>query len=187
MFTELGQKIEHYLGEHYPLFMNYNYGSDLYLCGGAIRDLMIGQEPKDIDLFLLHNRQAIFDFIKQNNLLYRQNSFGDPKILLSGKEIDFFSIDNFSDVVMYNVDGLFYNLTKHQFALQGFENMLECGAVVTVKKDNLHPSADRTAERRQKVYKFVSPIKKNSIFKSLKNDLENYKPNAGDKEGERSI
>jgi len=109
MLKELGQKIERYLLKNYPIFMNYEYGSDLYICGGAIRDLMIGHEPKDVDLFLLNNKEAILNFINKNNLNYRQNSFGDPKILLSDKEIDFFSINNFSDVIMYNVDGLFYN------------------------------------------------------------------------------
>ena len=173
MLRELSCKIDEYLIKYYPMFINHDFGSDLYLCGGLIRDLIIGKNPKDIDLFLLNNREGVFNFIKENGLEYKLNSFGNPKILLGEKEIDFIPIGNLDEIIVYNTDGLFYNVSQHKFVVKGFEEALQKERVEIVNDDLLHPNSLRFKERNEKVVCFMKILKNRGLIDMLKKDIEN--------------
>ncbi|MCI8555760.1 MAG: hypothetical protein HFI85_04255 [Clostridia bacterium] len=172
MLKQLSKRIDEYLIKNYSMFVNHDYGSDLYLCGGLIRDMIIGKKPKDIDLFLLNNREGIFDFIEKHNLKYKLNTFGKPKILMDEKEIDFIPLKNLDEIIVYNIDGLFYNASQHKFVVKGFENALQTGRAVIVNDDLLHPNSSRFKERSAKIFGFMEELKRRGIVQEIKNDIE---------------
>jgi len=175
MFKELGYKINEYLLENYPLFFNGRFGKDLYVCGGVIRDLMLDKDPKDIDFFMIDNKKAINSFISRNQLYHTKNSFGNAKVLYDGVDVDLMSVKASSDLVVYNADGLFYNLSTGKFSLQGFENLPQDRKLVLLNDESMHPSSARVLERRVKLQNFVKELDEKDMFEEIESALEEEK------------
>ena len=175
MFKELGYKINDYILENYPLFYNGRFSKDLYVCGGVIRDLMLDKEPKDIDFFMIDNKKEINSFIKRNQLYHTKNSFGNSKVLYDGVDVDFMSVNASSDLVVYNADGLFFNMATGRFVLQGFENLPSDQKLVLLNDESMHPSSARVLERRVKLQNFVKELDERNMFEEIAQAIEEEK------------
>lgn len=175
MFKELGYKINEYLLENYPLFFNGRFSKDLYVCGGVIRDLMLDKDPKDVDFFMIDNKKEINSFIARNQLYHTKNSFGNAKVLYDGVDVDFMSVNASSDLVVYNADGLFFNLATGKFVLQGFENLPQDKKLVVLNDESMHPSSARVLERRVKLQNFVKELDEKDMFGEIEKAIEKEK------------
>lgn len=175
MFKELGLKINDYLLENYPLFFNGRFGKDLYVCGGVIRDLMLDKEPRDIDFFMINNKKSINSFISRNQLYHTKNSFGNAKVLYDGIDVDLMSVNSTSQLVVYNADGIFYNVSTGKFSLQGFENLPQDKKLILLNDENMHPSSARVLERRIKLQNFVKELDEKEMFEEIEEAIEEEK------------
>lgn len=171
MLRELGEKIEVILKRNVPIICETKFASDLYICGGLIKNTMINKKIKDIDLFLLGEKPGFSGFIKQNNLKYRLNRFGNPKAIINGVDVDLATLKSFQDAIVYNIDGLFYNLSQHQFVLAGFEDFVKKEKIEVVNSDLVNPNFIRVLERRCHLNKFARTIKGNGMLSQLREEI----------------
>lgn len=73
------------------------YGYEMYAVGGFVRDLLLGKEPKDLDVLVLVNsvkklEDAIYKLVVEYNLhppILVGKAFGVYKVIIDGEEIDF--------------------------------------------------------------------------------------------------
>lgn len=171
MLWEIKTKIDKILDNKYKFIKN-NFSNNIFLCGGILRDLMVNQKPKDIDFFYTGERENVFKFIKDNSLIYKLNSFGNPKLFYENKGIDFAIGNEFKDMILYNVDGLFYDINKHKFILAGFEDFLASETVKIVNNELIHPNSKRLDERKKKIESFRDELKERGLFIELRKDIE---------------
>ena len=171
MFKELSNKLNNFLQENYSEFVNYPFNKDLYVLGGTIRDVMLDKKPKDVDFLFFDNEAEMFKFLDDTKIKYALNSFGTPKIDYNGKMVDMMSKQNPYNLLMYNVDGLFYNCTKSKFMLLGFENFAETRSLKLLYGDSGHPNPARTLERQVKLRKFTRELKERHLFEEIENSF----------------
>lgn len=89
--------------------------SPIYLVGGAIRDLMLANIPKDLDFVVVgeEHLEWVMLVLKKFNIEYSLNRFGGFKINYNGVMVDLWITNDLFSSMQYNVDGLYFNL-KHQ-------------------------------------------------------------------------
>lgn len=175
MFIEAKQKLDKMLCQKFAIFANTIFSSNLFVFGGAIRDAILSNEIKDLDLFILtENKSEVLDFVKKNNFQYTLNSFGNPKINYSGINIDFCPIKNFSEVVFFNSDGLFYNVSTGKFIVtKEFNNFIKTKNVEVVNRKEVHPNPKRILERKLKVENFARFIFSDKNIQILESEMQN--------------
>ncbi len=171
MLQELGEKIEEVLNRNVPIICETKFASDLYIYGGLIKNIMLGKKFKDIDLFLLGEKSGFSGFIKENNLKYRLNRFGNPKVFINGVHVDLSTLTSFQDAIVYNIDGLFYNLSQHQFVFAGFENFVKKEKIEVENSNLVNPNFLRVLQRRSHLNKFARTIKDNGMLSQLRKEI----------------
>lgn len=174
MFIETKHKLDKMLIQQFEIFANTIFSSNLFVFGGAIRDTILSNEIKDLDIFILtKNKHEVLDFVKNNNLHYTLNSFGNPKINYKGINIDFCPIKNFSEVIFFNSDGLFYNYSTGKFVItREFENFIKTKKIEVVNSKEVHPNPKRILERRAKVENFAKFIFSQQNIQALKSEMQ---------------
>lgn len=175
MFIEAKQKLDKMLSRKFAVFTNAVFPSNLFVFGGAIRDVILSNEIKDLDLFVLtKNKSKILDFVKQNGFCYSLNSFNNPKISYGGINIDFCPIKNISEVIFFNSDGLFYNFSTGKFVVtKEFEDFIKTEKVEIVNHKEVHPNPKRIIERKSKVESFAKFIFSQQNIQTLKREMQN--------------
>lgn len=171
MLREVKTNIDKILDNDYKIIKN-SFKENIFLCGGFLRDVMVGKKSKDIDFFYIGEKKIVMNFLIDNSLIYKLNSFGNPKILYENKEIDFAIGNKFKDMTLYNVDGLFYDINKHKFVLAGFKDFLTSEKVRIISNELLHPDSKRIEERKGKIDNFASELKQKRLFIELRKDVE---------------
>lgn len=138
-----------------------NFTSSIYLIGGSIKDLVLNQEVRDIDIVVLSDDDSeIKSFIDKYNLQYQKNNFNGYKIKYGDLEIDIWNSNDLYKCIIYNYDGLFYDIKNSLFIPFGFFDAIETKELKQLKANinekrqivnNL--TRKRDEERKQKILK----------------------------------
>lgn len=132
------------------------FTDDLYLVGGAVKDIIKNKMPKDLDIVLLSdNSSQIDDYLKSLNIKTDKNSFGGYKVVINNITIDIWSANDLFKVVQYNLDGLLYNITKDILIPIGYIDALEKNQCFLINKDLNHPNEERRIERYENLCKYL--------------------------------
>ena len=121
---------------------------------------------------MINNKKEINSFISRNQLYHTKNHFGNAKVLYDGVNVDLMSVGSTSDLVVYNADGIFYNVSTGKFALQGFENLPQDKKLILLNDENMHPSSARVLERRVKLQNFVKELDEKDMFEEIEGAIE---------------
>lgn len=133
-----------------------NKDVQIYLLGGAIKDLTQNITPKDIDIvFLTSDSSFLDDFINNNNFNYNKNSFGGYKINHNELIIDMWATNDLYKTIEYNLDGLFYDIKNNLIIPFGFIDGVETKRLFYINENNKHPLKEMELERRKKLKKYI--------------------------------
>lgn len=148
--------IDDYLEQNFNQVYDFKFKGQLYLVGGAVKDILIGKEPKDLDFVILSYRESnIKDFINKHEFNYNQNSFGGYKLLYNFLKIDMWQTNDLFKIVKYNLDGLFYDVVNKQIISFGFIDGIENNELIEINSSLSHPNKNREIERNNKLKEYL--------------------------------
>lgn len=154
-------KISDYLKQIFPQIYNFKFSGEIYLIGGAVRDIIEDKPPKDLDLILLSDNPNIEEFLIENRLEYRKNSFDGYKILFKNITIDMWAVNDILKAIQYNLDGLMYNVKYDIIIPFGYIDGMEKKRLIVLNSNNEHPDAERRRNRKEKLLRLVLNRKNN--------------------------
>ena len=135
----LQMRLEKYIKKHFDVGYAISNMCNIYLLGGAIRDLIEAKIPKDLD-FVIVGRDNI-DFInllfKKLNIKYTYNKLGGFKFEYNGTSIDLWLTDDLFSAIQYNVDGLFFNLKDNSLISLTFDDFIKNGLKEVNSENNI--------------------------------------------------
>ncbi len=135
----LQMRLEKYIKKHFDVGYSISNMCNIYLLGGAIRDLTLAKIPKDLD-FVILGRENI-DFInllfKKLNIKYTYNKLGGFKFNYNNTEIDLWLTDDLFSAIQYNVDGLFFNLKDNSLISLTFDDFIKNGLKEVNSENNI--------------------------------------------------
>ena len=135
----LQMRLEKYIKKHFDVGYSISNMCNIYLLGGAIRDLTLAKKPKDLD-FVILGRENI-DFInllfKKLNIKYTYNKLGGFKFNYNNTEIDLWLTDDLFSAIQYNVDGLFFNLKDNSLISLTFDDFIKNGLKEVNSENNI--------------------------------------------------
>ena len=164
---ELQRKLDKLIKERFNIILEYNFEGRIFLFGGAIRSILLGEEIKDLDFVILtQGKCEILKFINKYNLEYTINIFGGYKIKHNGTDIDICSVNDLIEVTRYNIDGIFYDINNQIFIPCGLFESLEKREIIEFKNVK---KIFYDHKRIKKLVKFVKLITKNNRKVKVKN------------------
>lgn len=139
--------IDKYLKNNLDIIYNH-FNSNIYLLGGSIKDLLLGNSPRDIDIIVLcDNDREIKSLIEKYKIEYVKNHFNGYKLKYNNLEIDIWNTNDFYKCIQYNFDGLFYDIKNKIFLPFGFYDTLESK---NLKEINPNITKNRTTQDLEK-------------------------------------
>ncbi len=153
----LQMRLENYIKKHFDIAYIISNYCQIYLLGGAIRDLIYANKPKDMDFVILgkENMDFVLNIFKIYNIDYSINKLGGFKFNYNNTEIDLWLSDDLFSSIQYNVDGLFFDLKTNSLLSFSFEDFINNGLKVINNENNIDNG------REKKLIKFEEKFKKN--------------------------
>lgn len=126
----------------------------LILFGGAVRDILVNQKPRDYDIVVAINQYKLEQIIEGIPVEYRKNRFGGFNICLDGHLFDIWSLEstwafrekivsasvrNLTETVFFNIDSVAVNLSTQQAYASKFVEALETNSLDIVLENNPYP------------------------------------------------
>lgn len=125
-----------YIEENFNIILDF-FSSNVFLGGGALKDLMLGEKIKDLDFIVFsENDFEIKEFIKKYNLSFRENKMNGYKIFYNDLVIDIWNSTNLYTCIEYNYDALFYDIKNDKLISFGFFECIETGKIVKLNYCN---------------------------------------------------
>jgi len=151
------------------LFKEYDKFGDVYLIGGAIKDIaFFDRTPKDYDVIVLSPNKIELDL--PECYIKTHNNFGCNKIYYSDTTVihattdkifnrnfifDIWNCKDEQDIydssIKFDIDGLYINLSKGYYKDELFNQSIMDGVVRIVNNKNTHPIEGRDYERGLKL------------------------------------
>lgn len=140
-----------YLEKNFSMILNF-FSSDVFFCGGALKDLILEEKIKDLDFIVFSESDSeIKDFIKKYNLYFRRNRFNGYKIFYNDLVIDIWNSTSLYECIEYNYDALFYDIGNNQLISFGFFECIETEKIVKLNYWNNLEEADLIRIKKIKI------------------------------------
>ena len=154
--TTLESRLENYIKDKFPIAYIISKSAPIYLLGGAIRDLILAKESKDLDFIVLGNEysNSILEIFQKYNINFAYNRFGGYKINYHGTQIDLWTNNDLYSAIQYNVDGLFFYLNDNILLSFTFDDFKKNGLRLINKDNNIEKG------RKEKLIQFEQNFKK---------------------------
>lgn len=141
---QLENKIKTKLCIDFPQILQYKFTNPTYMIGGAIKDILLGLDYKDLDFIqLTDDKSEILNFINSYNFNIKKNSFGNDKIILDNITVDFFKIKDLYEILEFDYDGLIYDIVNDRIISIGYYNAIRNGFATKINSNTPHPTIDR--------------------------------------------
>lgn len=151
-----------YIEANFNIILDF-FSSNVFLCGGALKDLMLGDKIKDLDFVVFcEDDFEIKEFIEKYNLSFTKNRMGGYKIFYNDLVIDIWNSINLYTCIEYNYDALFYDIKNNRLISFGF---FECIETENIIKLNYFNNLKKSEKLRIEKIK----VKLEKLIKLLKN------------------
>lgn len=134
----------------------------IYLVGGSLKHIILGQEEKikDYDLIIInknHKHPNLEKIFIELDFKFIKNNLGGFKVDYKGITIDIWEDTDFKVSEQYNIDGFYYCLTNHKFwESTSFQNIIEYRKLIEINNSKLNPNKQRNKERKKKCQQLVN-------------------------------
>lgn len=161
----LAKKIDNLIIEKFPIIYEYDFDGIVLLCGGAIRNTIMGKSIKDLDFVILTQSNCkIVDFIKKYNLKYTKSLLGGYKIFFNHFKVDIFTVNDLLDAVVYDLDLLMYDIQKHLFISCGGFNSIENKVITQINYNyNVNYKNIKREKKLKEFVEYVNPSNKKKV------------------------
>jgi len=152
----LEEKIEKYINEKFKPIYAISMIYPTYLIGGSIIDILLDNEPRDLDFVILSHDSNTIDeylqkFIGKFQLNYKLNHFNGYKIIYNDYEIDLWHTKDLLSSIEYNADGILYDIENKNLISISFDDYLKNGPKrINNTKDNNNKSNTRYLKLERK-------------------------------------
>lgn len=135
----LEDRLDKYITKYFYIAKIISNLAQVYLVGGAIRDLMYGKFPKDFDFVVLRNsnKEFILQVFEKFNIKYELNKLGGFKINYNNMMIDIWTTEDLFESIQYNLDGLLYNLNSKMMISLTFDDFKNNGLIEINHRNNI--------------------------------------------------
>lgn len=160
----LEMRLQRYIIDNFYLAYILSNLAPIYLVGGAIRDLILAKEPKDMDFFILGTEYSnlIINILESYNIELKRNKFNGYKFIYQNTEIDLWFTEDLFSAMQYNVDGLYFDLRFNKLLSLTFEHFIKNGLQLINSENNI------PGDRIKKLKKFETLYlgnRKNEVIK----------------------
>ena len=132
---------------------------NLFLTGGAVKDILNDKEPKDIDIVVLtySTLDIIKDFVIDycGSTEYRKNRFNGYSIHKGDMSIDIWQTNDMLKAIEYNMDGLFYDIDSNKIISFGFNKGIEEHKLEILNNNSSVIDTKRKEERIKKLQSYL--------------------------------
>lgn len=154
--------IDEYLKNNLKIIYNH-FCSNIYLLGGSIKDLLLGNVPRDIDIIVLcDNDEEIKSLIEKYKIKYIKNHFNGYKLEYNGVQIDIWNTNDLYKCIQYNFDGLFYDIKNKTFIPFGFYDAIESKTLKEINpnitNNRITKDIEKEISRREKAKVLMKKI-----------------------------
>lgn len=152
----LQMRLKNYIYNHFYLAYTISNIYPVYLLGGAIRDLIYAEKPKDLDFVVIsHDKDFILDVFSKFNINYTFNKFYGFKFVYEGTSIDLWLTDDLFSSIEYNVDGLFFDLKSNSLISLTFKDFIDNGLKLINKENNIENGRIEKLKLFEKKYRGI--------------------------------
>lgn len=139
MDLSLEGRLKNYIKKNFYPAYAISQLAPVYLVGGAIRDLMYAEKPKDLDFVVLgqENIEWVRMVMEKFGICYEFNRFGGFKFSYNGVAVDLWLAEDLFSAMQYNVDGLFFDLRNHSLLSLTFDDFLQNGVRLVNCENNI--------------------------------------------------
>ena len=135
-------------------FVRLEKNGDLILFGGAVRDILANQVPRDYDVVVSVDNSELETIVNTFQLSSRRNRFGGYSMNLEGQLLDIWSLEstwafrekfispsvsNLTETVFFNIDSIAVNLSNEQVYASKFLEALETKFLDIILERNPYP------------------------------------------------
>ena len=151
----LQMRLENYIKNHFIIAYIISNICPIYLLGGAIRDLIYAKKPKDLDFVVLgkENLDLIMQLFEKFCIEYSFNKFGGFKFKYNDIEIDLWLSEDLFSAIEYNVDGLFFDLTKNSLLSLTFNDFIDNGLRLINSNNNIENGREKKLIKFEKRFR----------------------------------
>ena len=150
----LKTKLETYIKNNFAVVYEIASFAPVYLLGGAIRDLIMDKEPKDLDFIVLGMEYSknILEVLNKHKIDFTYNHFGGYRINYNGVHVDLWASNDLFSAVQYNVDGLFFYLNDNNLISFSFDDFVKNGLKLINPDNNIEKGREKKLIQFEKDY-----------------------------------
>lgn len=151
----LEKRIENYIKNNFEVAYEIASFVPVYLLGGAIRDLIMDNVPKDLDFIVLGMEYSkdILEVLNKYKIDFNYNHFGGYRINYNGVHVDLWASNDLFSAVQYNVDGLFFYLNDNNLISFSFDDFVKNGLKLINPDNNIEKGREKKLLQFEKDYK----------------------------------
>lgn len=149
----LEKKLENYIKNNFGVVYEIASFAPVYLLGGAIRDLIMSKEPKDLDFIVLGMEylKNILEVLNKHKITFTYNHFEGYRINYNGVHVDLWASNDLFSAVQYNVDGLFFYLNN--LISFSFDDFVKNGLKLINSDNNIEKGREKKLIQFEKDYR----------------------------------
>lgn len=147
-------RLKNYITKHFYPAYAISMLAPVYLVGGAIRDLIYANHPKDMDFVVLGKEHLdwIIDVLESFNIKYTLNKFGGYKINYNNTIIDLWIAEDLFSSMQYNIDGLYFNLNTNSMLSLTFNDFQKNGLKLINNENNIENGREKKLKKFENKY-----------------------------------
>ena len=150
----LEERIEKYINNHFYPAKVISTLSQVYLLGGAIRDLIDAKKPKDLDFVVLgKDKEWILEVFNKFGIVPEYNRFGGFKINYNETVVDLWLSDDLFSAIQYNVDGLLFDVANKTLISLTFGDFVTNGLKQVNQNNNIENGREKKLKKFEQKFK----------------------------------
>lgn len=157
---EDAEKIDKVLKEKFSIIFDFNFDGLILLYGGAVKEIIMGKQWKDLDFVLLTQSEGnVKEFLDKYKIRYEITKYSGAYVFsYNGVPADIYITNDLYSCGNLNTDKLFYDIKRKQLIPIGIKYALNENEIVEIYYDGYF----KIKQRIKKAKTFINFMNKNN-------------------------